>query len=368
MTASGPDTVPAVAVTNVSKRYGRDVLAVDDVSLAVRKGEFLTLLGPSGSGKTTLLKMIAGFLAPTSGSLAIEGRDVSRVPAHKRNIGMVFQNYALFPHLSVADNLAFPLKMRRVRPDEIKRRVQAALELVRLGGLGGRLPKQLSGGQQQRVALARAVVYEPSVLLMDEPLGALDKRLREELQLEIKALHQDLGITVLYVTHDQEEALVMSDRIAIFREGTIEQLGSGEDLYRRPTSTFVAAFMGESNILHGEVGVGGPAPTVVVDGMELRGTCVPGRQVQHGSQVAMIVRPEDCHVAARSATNPGWENAVDGSVRQVIYLGAATKVQVEVGSNVLTVRADAHPDHDIFQTGAPVTVRWTADDAVVVSN
>jgi len=201
---------------------------------------------------------------------------------------------------------------------------------------------------------------------MDEPLGALDKRLREELQLEIKGLHQDLGITVLYVTHDQEEALVMSDRIAIFREGRIEQLGSGEDLYRRPTSTFVAAFMGESNILRGEVDVGGPAPTVVVDGMELRGSCVPGREVQHGAEVAMIVRPEDCQIAARDGADSGWENAVDGNVRQVIYLGALTKVQVDVGTKMMTVRADAHPDHEILHAGAPVTVRWRARDAVVV--
>ena len=217
----------------------------------MRRGEFVTLLGPSGSGKTTTLRMIAGFTSPTGGSIEIDGQDMTRVPPHRRDVGMVFQNYALFPHMTAAQNVAFPLRMRKQSRAEIDRRVGDALDLVKLRHLADRYPRQLSGGQQQRIALARAVVFEPRLLLMDEPLGALDRKLREALQLEIIRISRELGATVLYVTHDQEEALVMSDRIAIFNEGRIEQLGSGEDLYDRPASLFVADFIGESNILRG---------------------------------------------------------------------------------------------------------------------
>ena len=228
--ATAPDrTGSALTLAGVTKEYPGGVVAVNGVDLIVRDREFLTLLGPSGSGKTTILKLIAGFTALTAGTIRIGDRDVSRTPPHRRNIGMVFQNYALFPHLTVDQNLAFPLEMRRVGRAEIRRRTADALDRVHLSGLGNRYPRQLSGGQQQRVALARAIVFEPSVLLMDEPLGALDKRLREDLQLEFKRLHRLLDVTVLYVTHDQEEALLLSDRIAVFHEGRIEQLGSGED-------------------------------------------------------------------------------------------------------------------------------------------
>jgi putative spermidine/putrescine transport system ATP-binding protein len=220
-------------IRNLRKTYS-NVVAVDDVSLTVHQGEFLTLLGPSGSGKTTTLMMIAGFVEPTGGSIVLGGRSLTRLPPHKRDIGMVFQHYALFPHLTVAANIAFPLEMRGMRKAEVERRVQAALDLVQLPDFGARYPRELSGGQQQRIALARAIVFEPSLLLMDEPLGALDKKLREHMQLEIKKIHHDLGVTVIYVTHDQEEALVMSDRIAVFNHGSIEQLGSPSDLYDRP--------------------------------------------------------------------------------------------------------------------------------------
>ena len=241
---------PALVLRGLHKAFG-DAVAVDGVELEVRRGEFLTLLGPSGSGKTTTLRMVAGFTTPSGGSIEIDGRDMTRVPPHRRDVGMVFQNYALFPHMTAAQNIAFPLQMRRQPRQEIDKRVASALGLVKLDKFGDRYPRQLSGGQQQRIALARAVVFEPRLLLMDEPLGALDRKLREALQLEILHVSRQLEATVLYVTHDQEEALVMSDRIAIFSAGRIEQLGSGEDLYERPASLFVADFIGESNILRG---------------------------------------------------------------------------------------------------------------------
>lgn len=241
---------PALILRGLAKSFG-DVLAVDGVDLEVRQGEFITLLGPSGSGKTTTLRMIAGFARQSAGTIEIDGVDMSNVPPHQRDVGMIFQNYALFPHMTAAQNIAFPLEMRRTGRPEIKQRVAEALALVRLEGLGSRYPRQLSGGQQQRIAFARAVVFHPRLLLMDEPLGALDKKLREALQLEVMHISRQLGATVVYVTHDQEEALVMSDRIAIFNRGRIEQLGRGEDLYDRPVSLFVADFIGESNILRG---------------------------------------------------------------------------------------------------------------------
>src|SRR5580698_7950692 len=242
----------AVVLSGLEKRYD-NVGAVRGVSLDIRSGEFLTLLGPSGSGKTTTLMMIAGFEVPSAGDIAIDGRSVVALPPHKRNIGMVFQNYALFPHLTVAENIGFPLKQRGVDRATRARKVAESLELVRLPGYQARTPRQLSGGQQQRVALARAIVFRPRLLLMDEPLGALDKQLREGLQFEMRRLHADLGITFIYVTHDQQEALTMSDHIAVMNEGLIAQVGSPEDIYDRPCDRFVAAFIGESNFLPGVV-------------------------------------------------------------------------------------------------------------------
>src|SRR5580698_10457944 len=236
----------AVVLSGLEKRFD-NVGAVRGISLDIRSGEFLTLLGPSGSGKTTMLMMIAGFEVPTAGDIAIDGRSVVTLPPHKRNIGMVFQSYALFPHLTVADNIAFPLKQRGVDRATRARLVEESLELVQLPGYQARYPRQLSGGQQQRVALARAIVFRPRLLLMDEPLGALDKQLRESLQLEMRRLHADLGITFIYVTHDQQEALTMSDRIAVMNHGLIAQIGTPEDLYDRPCDQFVASFIGESN-------------------------------------------------------------------------------------------------------------------------
>jgi putative spermidine/putrescine transport system ATP-binding protein len=243
-----PGNANKLQIRGVRKTYG-PVVALDETDLDLAEGEFLTLLGPSGSGKTTLLMTVAGLTEPDRGEIWIDGKLATYLPVHRRDIGMVFQNYALFPHLTVFENIAFPLRMRRAPEADVKRDVAAALDTVRLGGMAGRFPRELSGGQQQRVALARCFVYRPSIILMDEPLGALDKKLRDEMQLEIKQLHSAIGITVLYVTHDQEEALAMSDRICLMNRGGIEQVGTADDLYFRPQSLFAAQFLGDSNVL-----------------------------------------------------------------------------------------------------------------------
>src|SRR5499433_3593764 len=242
-----------VQFSDVQKSYDGETLVVKDLNLSIRAGEFLTLLGPSGSGKTTTLMMLAGFEVPTNGRIDLDGRPIDNVPPHKRNIGMVFQNYALFPHMTVAENLAFPLEVRRISKAEIEAKIKRALDMVKLSGFARRRPGQLSGGQQQRVALARALVFEPKLVLMDEPLGALDKQLREHMQLELKHIHRNLGVTVVYVTHDQSEALTMSDRIAVFNDGEIQQLATPDDLYEKPQNSFVAQFIGENNRLSGVV-------------------------------------------------------------------------------------------------------------------
>ncbi len=242
-----------VQFSEVQKSYDGETLVVRDLSLSIRRGEFLTLLGPSGSGKTTTLLMLAGFEVPTHGRIDLDGQPINNVPPHRRNIGMVFQNYALFPHMTVEENLAFPLEVRKMPRSEIQKRVRLALDMVQLSGFGKRRSAQLSGGQQQRVALARALVFEPKLVLMDEPLGALDRQLREQMQLEVKHIHEDLGLTVVYVTHDQSEALTMSDRIAVFNDGEIQQLAAPGDLYERPQNSFVAQFIGENNKLRGKV-------------------------------------------------------------------------------------------------------------------
>jgi putative spermidine/putrescine transport system ATP-binding protein len=326
-------TFPAVRVTDLYKRYG-DFAAVDGVSLDVRKGEFLTFLGSSGSGKTTTLNMIAGFDDPTSGQILLNGSAVTGLPPQKRNIGMVFQRYTLFPHMTVADNVAFPLSVRRLSKDEVKSRVLDALRLVQLERFAERKPSQLSGGQQQRVALARALVYEPQLLLMDEPLGALDKKLREEIQLEIRKLHHRLGVTILYVTHDQEEALRMSDRIAVFEHGRIVQVGSGEDLYHRPATAFVAGFIGNSNFLRGSVVEHRSDAAMVKLAENGMVRVAPDAVGPVGSEVRIMVRPEEI----------GLSNDVDATgtvipvtVRERIFLGDAITYEVTArdGQNIV---------------------------------
>jgi len=344
---------------------------VDGIDLDVRPGEFLTLLGPSGSGKTTTLRMVAGFMAPTSGSIEIDGSDMTRVPPHRRDVGMVFQNYALFPHMTAAENVAFPLRMRRRPGAEIKKRVGEALDLVKLGSFGDRYPRQLSGGQQQRIALARAVVFEPRLLLMDEPLGALDRKLRESLQLEIIRVSRELGATVLYVTHDQEEALVMSDRIAIFSMGRIEQLGSGADLYDRPASLFVADFIGESNILRGRYEVdGGAGGWMTRDETRWRvGAASAGRSdVASGAAAALVVRPERMRVLADGATPDGL-NTADATVDEVLYLGPDIKYQLALPwGQRISIREPRELDARELERGERVRIGWKVEDGLLVAD
>jgi putative spermidine/putrescine transport system ATP-binding protein len=361
------DAAAALVLRAVTKVYGGTVVAVDGVDLDVRDREFLTLLGPSGSGKTTILKLIAGFTSLTSGSIQIGSRDVSRTPPHKRNIGMVFQNYALFPHLTVDQNLAFPLEMRKFERAEIRRRIGDALERVHLAGLGARFPRQLSGGQQQRVALARALIFEPSVLLMDEPLGALDKRLREDLQLEFKRLHRTLDVTVLYVTHDQDEALLLSDRIAVFHEGQIQQIGSGEDLYRSPRTPFVGSFMGDSNIFRGTLAATSE-PAVQIDGAVLRGTRHPDVSVAAGEGAALIIRPENCRIVAPDTRPTPRTDCLPATIEQVVYLGSSVKYELSCDGMRVYARANPRRDEVLPDPGASVGLEWDVADAVVVGD
>ena len=347
--------------------------AVDGVDLEVRQGEFITLLGPSGSGKTTTLRMIAGFTQPSAGGIEIDGADMTNVPPHRRDVGMVFQNYALFPHMTAAQNIAFPLEMRRIGRSEIRRRVAEALALVKLEGFGDRYPRQLSGGQQQRIAFGRAVVVQPRLLLMDEPLGALDKKLREALQLEIMHISRQLGATVIYVTHDQEEALVMSDRIAIFNDGRIEQLGRGDDLYDRPVSLFVADFIGESNILRGRFEADDGGGWLVRDGLRWRvgPSQVERAALAHGAAAALVVRPERLTIVGLegSAATGADTNGVEASVRDALYLGSVRKYELTLpDGQAATVRQQVGGDDTVWQPGQRVRLTWSVEDAVLVAD
>ena len=338
----------SVKIASVTKSYGM-VTAVHDVSLDVRPGEFLSLLGPSGSGKTTLLMMIAGFEALTQGAIRISERDVTLVPPNKRDVGMVFQRYALFPHMTVADNIAFPLKMRKLPRPEIAQRVADALALVRLDGYGARMPSQLSGGQQQRVAVARALVFRPPVLLMDEPLGALDKKLREQMQIEIKRIQEQLGVTVIYVTHDQEEALTMSDRVAAMNDGSLAQIGTPTDLYLRPNSPFVADFIGKMNFFDGEYLESDETSThvrltgqTILEAPKARnGTAA---LLSQGAPVRLAVRPERLQLAPRGT---GGRSAIPGTVEEALFVGSF---------QVFLVRVDGH-------SGEALHVQLPADGA-----
>jgi putative spermidine/putrescine transport system ATP-binding protein len=356
--------VPALRLRSLTGRYGRTV-AVNAVDLDVASGEFLTLLGPSGSGKTTTLRLIAGFLQPASGSIELGGRDVTAIPPHRRDIGMVFQNYALFPHMTAGQNVAFPLEMRHVSKREALDRVHKAFALVRLDGYEDRYPRQLSGGQQQRVALARALVFEPRVLLMDEPLGALDKKLRDQLQLEIKRIHEELHITVVYVTHDQEEALVLSDRVAIFNEGRIAQLGSARDIYRRPASLFVADFIGEANVLVGSARRQGGAVWLETDCGSFRTPLIEGPL---GAAPALVIRPERLQLLPINSggITDDKSNEARGTVRSVIYLGSLVKYSIAIGGTTLTARVEAPDEATMWRAGDDVLVRWRIEDGVLM--
>jgi putative spermidine/putrescine transport system ATP-binding protein len=362
---------PALVLRGLEKHFG-DVAAVAGVDLNVRQGEFVTLLGPSGSGKTTTLRMIAGFTVQSKGTIEIDGTDVTRIPPHKRDVGMVFQNYALFPHMTSGENIGFPLQMRKLPKSEIKRRVDDALRLVKLEAYGPRYPRQMSGGQQQRIALARAVVFEPALLLMDEPLGALDKKLREALQLEIMHISRQLGATVVYVTHDQEEALVMSDRIAIFHDGRIEQLGTGEDLYERPVSLFVADFIGESNILHGryEAGNGGGGGWVAGDPWRWRVSENAHARAGLGnaSPAALVIRPERLTLIPRTGDVPAGVNTVEATVTDVLYLGSTRKYELKLpNGQAAGVRQQLGRGDAEWRPADEVRLAWDVDAGVLVA-
>ena len=365
-----PDERPALVLRGLAKRYG-DTPAVDGVDLEVRRGEFITLLGPSGSGKTTTLRMIAGFTLQSGGTIEIEGADMSRVPPYRRDVGMIFQNYALFPHMTAAENIAFPLEMRRVLRPEIKGRVTDALALVKLAGFGDRYPRQLSGGQQQRVAFARAVVFGPRLLLMDEPLGALDRKLREALQLEVMHFSRQLGATVVYVTHDQEEALVMSDRIAIFNKGKIEQLGGGEDLYDRPVSLFVADFIGESNIMRGrfEDDRDGGWLTRAAWHWRIGATATRRASLDGGSAGALVVRPERMRIVGGDLEPTRGANAVEATVADVLYLGSIRKYELALpDGQPAVVRQQVGSGEREWRPGDQVRLTWAVDDGVLVAD
>ncbi|MHC9295380.1 ABC transporter ATP-binding protein [Mycobacterium sp. LTG2003] len=351
----------SITMRGLTKRYG-DFTAVDAIDLEARPGEFLTLLGPSGSGKTTTLNMIAGFADVTSGELLIDGRAVTNLPPYKRNIGMVFQHYALFPHMTVAQNVEYPLRQRKIPAAERRTLVEQALEMVGLGHLGRRRPKELSGGQQQRVALARAMVYSPRVLLMDEPLGALDKKLRDSLQLEIKRIHSDLGTTFVYVTHDQDEALILSDRIAVFNNARIEQIGSPTELYEYPNTLFVAQFLGESSLFHGVSDGGREA-----DSNGHRLSAVRGPEHSRGAGVAVVVRPERIRIEP-DGPRPDAINAVPGTVVQHIYLGNSRKVEVRLDDGTIVLVRESAGAISSANAGDRVWLTFHPDDAAVLAS
>ena len=338
----------AIRLTGLRKTFG-DVVAVDDVDLEVADGEFLTLLGPSGSGKTTVLRMIAGFEQPTSGTIELAGVDVTRVPPYNRGVNTVFQDYALFPHMDVLANVEYGLKVKKVPKAERRSRAEEALATVRLEGYGARKPSQLSGGQRQRVALARALVNKPRVLLLDEPLGALDLKLREQMQVELKEIQRAVGITFVFVTHDQEEALTMSDRIAVFEVGRIAQVGTPTEIYEHPATPFVAGFVGVSNLL-----AEGVAAAVL------------------GREGIWSVRPEKIRVTLGSPTPEGSERAAAGVIREVVYVGMSTRfiVDLDAGATLIAVQQNSHatPSELGSMRGQRVTLMWNTENEVPVGS
>ncbi|AGT08860.1 ABC transporter ATP-binding protein [Paracoccus aminophilus] len=350
---------PYISFINVEKAFGAHRV-IHGLDLGIGKGEFVSLLGPSGSGKTTLLMMLAGFESVTSGEIHVGGARVDQTPPHQRNMGVVFQNYALFPHRTVAENLGFPLRMRGVARAEIRARVARALEMVELSAMAERRPHQLSGGQQQRVALARALVYEPSVILMDEPLGALDKQLREKMQLDIRALHARLGLTIILVTHDQSEALTMSDRIAVFNAGRIAQIGSPAEIYDRPATQFVAEFIGETNMLTGRLGPG--AELALASGLRLRAGQPPDAPT--GQDVTLCIRPERISLWPKGGA-PDQPNLIPATVKDAIYQGDHLRVHLDAPVGPLIVRVDRKAGAPVI--GAEVLAGFAPDDCWVLA-
>src|SRR5712691_8696498 len=350
-----------LSLRNVVKSYDGRVNAVDDVSIDIAKGEFLTLLGPSGSGKTTTLMMIAGFEEPTAGAIELEGEDLTRRPPWERNIGVVFQNYALFPHMTVERNVAFPLRMRRFPRDRQAARVREILDLVGLDRFAGKHPRELSGGQQQRVALARGLVFNPDVLLLDEPLGALDKSLREQMQVELKRIHREVGITMVYVTHDQTEAMTMSDRIAVFSHGKLEQIAPPLEVYHRPRTRFVGEFIGDSNFFTGRVDPAHPG-RVELDGIGPMTADVEACRRIGGGAVDVLVRPERIQLASDGSKLP---NLLAMKIAVIVNYGDSVLVIGEVRGHALRMRiAGAQPE--TVREGATITVGWMPTDAHLI--
>jgi putative spermidine/putrescine transport system ATP-binding protein len=356
-----------IQISGLTKRYG-DVVALAPTDVTIEPGEFFSLIGPSGSGKSTLLGNIAGFIPPTAGVIEIDGTDVVSIPPYRRNIGMVFQNYALFPHMTVFENIAFPLRLRKLAQPDIDARVTRMLHTVRLPDLGGRMPSQLSGGQQQRIALARAAAYDPRVLLMDEPLGALDKNLREQLQYEIKQFHTQIGATIVYVTHDQDEAAAMSDRIAIMRDGRIVQVGRPRELYERPRNAFVASFLGEANLFDVSAlrnGHDGLALVETVEGITFHAPKPPGSSA--GSYVACI-RPETISLATNAPTNRRNDiNIIEGHITDVVYTAGTVRYRVDASHRGrLTVKLASQRNAPLHEQGSRVALVCAASDVLLI--
>ena len=350
-----------VAFERVQKSYDGETLVVKDLNLTLPKGEFLTMLGPSGSGKTTCLMMLAGFETATHGEIKIDGVSINNIPPHKRGIGMVFQNYALFPHMTIAENLAFPLEVRKIGKSDREAKVKRALDMVEMGSFGGRRPAQLSGGQQQRVALARALVFEPELVLMDEPLGALDKQLREKMQFEITHLAHNLGITTVYVTHDQTEALTMSDRVAVFDDGRIQQIAPPAELYENPQTSFVAQFIGENNTLHGVVKkISGNACVVQLDsGEEI--DAMPVNVSKVGDRTTVSIRPE--RVEFDKTRLKKGAHTLKAEVLEFIYMGDIFRTRLRVaGNDEFIIKSRNAPDQVRLQPGQQIEIGWLPED------
>tara|TARA_B100000989_G_scaffold44258_1_gene28188 strand:+ start:1537 stop:2622 length:1086 start_codon:yes stop_codon:yes gene_type:complete len=348
-----------VKFEKVDKSYDGKLLVVKDLNLDISEGEFITMLGPSGSGKTTCLMMLAGFETPTNGEIYLDKNPISNIPPHKRGIGMVFQNYALFPHMTVYENLAFPLRVRKMSKDKADKKIDKALSMVSLSGFENRMPGQLSGGQQQRVAVARALVFDPSVVLMDEPLGALDKNLRESMQYEIKHIHENIGVTVVYVTHDQGEALTMSNRIAVFNDGKVQQLSSPDELYEKPVNSFVAEFIGENNTFAGEISeISQDKCKVKIAGGEIIANPVSVKNI--GEKTTVSIRPE----RALINSNSKMDNNFKGKIEEIIYHGDHTRVRLNLlGNSEFILKVPNSSQNMEIKLGNHINVSWNSYDA-----
>jgi putative spermidine/putrescine transport system ATP-binding protein len=357
-----------IEIAGVSKVYDGGVRAVDAIAIEIRQGEFFSLLGPSGCGKTTTLRMIAGFDTPSMGAIRVDGADITHMPAHKRDMAMVFQNYALFPHRTVAENVAFGLRMRGFEKDTIARKVKAALAMVELSGMEDRRPGQLSGGQQQRVALARAIVIEPRVLLCDEPLGALDKKLRQQMQFELKQLQKSLGVTLVFVTHDQEEALAMSDRIAVMNRGRVEQVGTPIEIYDQPVTRFVADFIGDTNIFRGERVAAATGPALAAgNGLTLM---LPNSAQSGTGVLSVALRPEKISLSpGGDARSAAMGTCAEGVIESTNFLGGAVlyRIALSSGHHVLAQQPNAGGGR-LFAPGNTVTLDWKPSDLVILKD